>query len=221
MADKEELLQGWPDDQLVMVSALEHYVYCPRQCALIHVEQVFDENLYTMRGRMLHKRVDTPEAVLERTIRIERAVPIWSNRLGLVGRADVVEFLPDGTPFPVEYKSGVKGRKLHDDIQLCAQAICLEEMLQRPVPKGAVYYYKSRRRRDVSFTQELRRKVGETVAAVRSLIENAVLPPPLGDARCDKCSLQDACMPDALRELDNAKHKKDLFTAIDHDTEVP
>ncbi len=181
-----------------MISALEHYSYCPRQCALIHVEQVFDENLYTLRGRRVHERADNPKSRLEEGVRVERGLPLFSERLGLVGKADVVEFHAVGTPYPVEYKSGARRQKRHDDLQLCAQAMCLEEMLDQEVPRGAIYHYASRRRREVRFDGELRSLTEETVQAVRRLLVTATVPPPVADARCPKCSLFDACMPFTL-----------------------
>ena len=136
-------------DDPIMISALEHWSYCPRQCALIHLEQTFDENLYTLRGRAVHKRVDEP--VVEELVgmRIERALPLWFKALGLTGKADVVEFHGE-TPYPVEYKHGPHRVQEHDDLQLCAQALCLEEMTGRSVPRGAIYHHSSRKRREWS-----------------------------------------------------------------------
>ncbi len=145
----------FPDDQLVMISALEHWSYCPRQCGLIHLEQTFDENLYTLRGRHLHERVDRPLGETQHDVRVERAVPLWSDRLGLIGKADVVEFHAE-TPYPIEYKHGKRRRWGHDDLQLCAQALCLEEMTGRQVPEGAIFYGGSRRRKPVVFDDALR-----------------------------------------------------------------
>ena len=127
----------WSDDDLIMISALEHYSYCPRQYALIHQEQTYDENLYTLRGRAVHKQVDEPEYEVAHSVRVERALSLWSDRLGLIGRADVVEF-HGATPYPVEYKHGPRRQKEHDDLQLCAQALCLEEMTGQDVPEGAI-----------------------------------------------------------------------------------
>src|SRR5438552_3319316 len=124
---EREFMAEKDTDNPIMISALEHYSYCPRQCALIHQEQTFSENLYTLRGRAVHEQVDEPEAVVEKGVRVERALPLWSNRLGLVGKADVVEFRGE-TPYPVEYKHGPPREKEHDELQLCAQALCLEEM---------------------------------------------------------------------------------------------
>src|SRR5574340_1559567 len=114
----------------IPLSALQHYTYCPRQCALIHIEQAFEENVHTLRGRAVHERVDHPGFEERPNMQVERALPVWCERLGLVGKADVVEFLPDGTPYPVEYKHGSRQKiaaiALCDDVQLCAQALCLE-----------------------------------------------------------------------------------------------
>lgn len=186
------------DADSISLSALQHYSYCPRQCALIHVEQAFEENVHTLRGQAVHQRVDEPGFEERTGARVERALPLWCERLNLVGKADVVEFLPDGTPYPVEYKHGRKREKLHDDLQLAAQALCLEEMTGKPVPKGAIYHHASRRRREVAVTDTLRRQVEETVVAVRALLESGVLPPPLNDARCRECSLKEICQPEAM-----------------------
>src|SRR5438045_1925823 len=112
----------WLDDDWVMISGIEHYSYCPRQCALIHVEQVVDENLFTLRGTRAHERADEATWEMDGTTRIERALPIWSERLGITGRTDVVEFRADGSLYPVEYKHGPRKVRKHDDLQLCAQA---------------------------------------------------------------------------------------------------
>lgn len=121
----------------IMISALEHYSYSPRQCALIHVEQTVDENLYTLRGRSVHKRVDQPKVEEQGGMRVERAPPLWSKALGLIGKADVVEF-HEGTPCPVEYKHGPHREQEHDDLQICAQALCLEEMTVRAAERSII-----------------------------------------------------------------------------------
>jgi CRISPR-associated exonuclease Cas4 len=181
------------------LSALQHWCYCPRQCALIHVEQVFAENLYTLRGQAVHREVDRPGVETRAGLRVERALPVWSERLGLSGKADAVEFEIDGTPYPVEYKAGNRAKASWiaacDDLQLAAQALCLEEMTGRPVPAGALFYAKSKRRREVRIDAALRRRVEEAAAAVRALVDSAALPAPMGDERCDKCSLKDICQP--------------------------
>lgn len=188
----------WTDEEIVLVSAIEHYSYCPRQCALIHVEKVFDENIFTLRGRHAHERVDEDEPTTVGDVKVERALPLWSRRLGLQGKADTVEFRPDGVVFPVEYKHGPRRAKVHDDLQLCAQALCLEEMLGVSIPAGAIYYCSSHRRREVDFNAELRAKTEDAVILIRRMLNDGDLPPPVNDARCRHCSLADACLPEAL-----------------------
>jgi CRISPR-associated exonuclease Cas4 len=191
--------QTWDDSDLMMISALEHYSYCPRQCALIHMEQSFDENTYTLRGRLLHERVDEPTTELQADARIERALPLWSKRLGLVGKADAVEF-HNGVPYPVEYKVGPRRKWGHDDLQLCAQALCLEEMTGHEVRRGAIYYHGSRRRKEVVCDEALRQRVAETVVAVRQMLATEKLPPAVNDARCQHCSLKESCLPAVVGE---------------------
>lgn len=190
------------EDDWVPISALQHYSYCPRQCALIHIEQIFDENLYTLRGRAVHEIVDTPDSTMSAGKQIEHALPLYSTRLGLVGKADVVEFLPDGTPYPVEYKHGSRRPSQHDDLQLAAQAMCLEEMTGRSVPQGAIFHHSSRRRRQVEVNAALRAEIERLVPLIRQMLVSGKLPPPVNDARCRHCSLQDACQPAALMAVD-------------------
>ncbi len=211
--------KGWEgiemDEEPIMISALEHYSYCPRQCALIHQEQTFDENLYTLRGQVLHKQVDEPEGEVISGVRVERALPLWSHRLGLVGRADVVEFHGE-VPYPVEYKHGPRRQKDHDDLQLCAQALCLEEMTGQPVLKGAIFHHSSRRRREVEFSSVLREQVERSVYEVRQMLASEVLPPAVNDARCKHCSLQDSCLPGVVAEGARLKQfARTLFVAAD------
>lgn len=213
MQREREVMANREEDELVMISALEHYSYCPRQCALIHVEQTFDENLYTLRGRAVHKRVDEPVCDFQEGVRVERALPLWSKRLGLVGKADVVEF-HGHIPYPVEYKHGWKREREHDDLQLCAQGICLEEMTGETVPRGAIYYHSSRRRREVEFTDTLRAEVEAATKEIRKMLSEKVLPPPVNDNRCRHCSLQESCMPAAVGEKNRAAALlRDLFVA--------
>lgn len=192
------------DLDAIPISALNHYAYCPRRCALIHMEQTYEENMYTMRGRDLHERTDQPEAsAWEEGMRIERALPLWSNRLSLIGKADVVEFRGE-TPYPVEYKSGARRQFDNDDLQLCAQALCLEEMTGQEVSCGAIYHHGSRRRREVLFTPALRSQVEETVEAIRAMLRSQIVPSPVNDKRCDHCSLREACMPAVIAEQSRA-----------------
>ena len=159
----------WRDDELVMISALEHWSYCPRQCGLIHLESTYDENLFTLRGQRLHRNVDLPGDAQEEGVRRVRALPLFCDALGLTGRADLVEF-PEGIPYPVEYKSGSRRPHSHEALQLCAQALCLEEMFGQAVPAGAIYFHGSRKRVAVAFDAALREQVPESVAAVREML---------------------------------------------------
>ena len=200
----------------IPLSALQHWAYCPRQCGLIHLEQAFQDNLHTARGQAVHHLVDEPGYEMKAGVKVERALPLWSDRLGLVGKADLVEFHPDGTVFPVEFKHGRRRQKTHDDIQLAAQALCLEEMLGRPVPGGAIYHASSRRRREVAITAELRRLVAETAEAIRAMLVSGRLPAPANDARCRECSLKELCQPEAMTDRDRQRRQlHDLFTAED------
>ncbi len=182
----------------VPLSALNHWVYCPRRCGLIHLEREFTDNIHTARGNAEHDKVDGIHRETSGDRRVETALPVWCDRVGLIGKCDVVEFLSDGTPYPIEYKHGPKRKWLNDDIQLAAQAICLEEMLGRPVAKGAIFHASSHRRREVAVTPELRRLVAQTAAAIRAMLASGKLPPPVNDARCRECSLKDICQPEAL-----------------------
>ena len=185
------------------MSALQHWAYCPRQCGLIHLEQAFDDNLFTLRGQAVHATVDRPGVEVRKGLRVERALPVWSDSLALIGKADTVEFEPDGTPYPVEYKHGSRHKSADiaacDDLQLAGQALCLEEMTGRAVPEGALYYATSRRRRIVSIDAESRVLVRETASAVRAMLDGGKLPEPTADARrCKRCSLRDRCQPEAI-----------------------
>lgn len=191
------------DDDAIPISALNHYLYCPRRCALIHMEQTFAENVHTLRGNALHENADEVASSLEGGVRVERALPLFSAKLGLVGKADVVEFQAGDVPYPVEYKQGRKKRYINDDLQLAAQAACLEEMTSKPVRFGAIYHHTSRHRREVEITDDLMRAVEATTIAIRELLNSGVLPPPVNDDRCRHCSLIDICQPAAL----SATHK--------------
>jgi CRISPR-associated exonuclease Cas4 len=205
--------QDEADQELVPISALNQYTYCPRRCALIHLEQTFDDNLYTLRGTALHERTDQEtESGWEAGVRVDRALPLWSKRLGLIGKADVVEFHGE-TPYPVEYKSGRRRQFDNDDLQVCAQALCLEEMTGQPVPRGAIYHHSSRKRREVEFTPGLRMRVAEVTQAIRAMLAGRQMPPPVNDRRCTHCSLRESCMPEVIQEGQRAAAVvRDLFT---------
>ncbi len=202
-------------DNFILLSALQHFSYCPRQCALIHEEQSFADNLHTSRGNAVHALVDLAGYQMRSGVRVERALPLRCERLGLIGKADIVEFLPDGTPHPVEYKHGPRRQRTHDDLQLAAQALCLEEMTGRSVPAGAIYHASSHRRREVEITDSLRRLVDETTAAIRALLLSGRMPPAVNDARCRECSLRDLCQPQMLAASDRRRLlRSTLFSAV-------
>jgi CRISPR-associated exonuclease Cas4 len=188
------------EPDLLPLSALQHWSFCPRQCGLIHLEQAFEDNLFTLRGQAVHARVDAPGFESRAGVRTERALPLACERLSLVGKADVVEFLPDGTPYPIEYKHGrtSKAKHGHDALQLAAQALCLEEMTGRPVPEGALFYASSKRRVPVKIDAALRAAVEAAVTEVRAMLIAGRLPPPANDSRCRACSLFDICQPQAI-----------------------
>ncbi len=183
----------------INVSALNQYTYCPRRCGLIYLENEFSDNIHTSRGNAEHERVDQSGYVTTREgARAEYALPVWSERIGLIGKCDVVEFWPDGNIYPVEYKHGERKKRLNDDLQLAAQALCLEEMTGKPILYGAIYHHTSRHRREVAITPELRRQVEDTVAAIRAMMDSGKLPPPANDARCKECSLKEICQPQVV-----------------------
>lgn len=192
------------EDDLLPISALQHLLFCERQCALIHIEQAWSENIFTAQGRILHEKVHQENAERRKDIRIEHGMPLRSLRLGMVGKADVVEFhrTPDGIwqPFPVEYKRGRRKPDNRDNVQLCAQALCLEEMLRVAVPHGAIYYGKERHRTDVEFDEALRKETEATAGRLRRLIDSGKTPPPVYEEKCDTCSLLGICLPKTIGE---------------------
>lgn len=190
------------EEDLIPLSALQHYLYCPRQCALIHVERLWAENRYTAEGRVLHERTDRPGAERRRGVRTLTAVPVSSFRLGVQGVADVVEIWDEGRrlrPFPLDYKRGQPKAHRADEVQLCAQAVALEEMFGTEIAEGALFYGKTRRRLVVVFDAELRRLTAEIASAARAMIAAGRTPPPVYERRkCESCSLIEVCRPRAL-----------------------
>jgi CRISPR-associated exonuclease Cas4 len=204
---------NYTEDDLIPLSALQHLLFCERQCALIHVEQVWVENLFTAQGRIMHERVDTGNRESRGNIRIEYGMPLRSLRLGLTGKADVVEFhlLNEGLlsgrkskakwqPFPVEYKRGRPKKDNCDKVQLCAQALCLEEMLNTDIPEGALFYGKTRRRQDVAFDRALRLETEKAAKRVHELIKAGKTPKPVYAKKCDSCSFVELCLPKTIEK---------------------
>ncbi|MGN0009525.1 MAG: CRISPR-associated protein Cas4 [Desulfovibrionaceae bacterium] len=184
----------------ILLSALQHYAFCPRQCALIHLEQVWEENAHTAEGRLMHEQAHSGRSRLRDGVRIATDLELRSTRLGLHGKADVVEFHRVGAawlPYPVEYKKGspYKGTDA-DAVQLCAQAFCLEEMLGMPIEEGALFYGATRRRHEVRFDAALRQRTEEVATAVRAMLASGKTPRPRVLPWCMSCSLREWCLPE-------------------------
>ena len=188
-------------EPIVPISAIEHHAYCPRQCALIHCDGVWNDNAHTVRGTHAHRRVDSGRHRQERGRMVLRAIPLWSEELGLSGRADAVE-IKDGEVTPVEYKAGTR-HGIAADLQVCAQALCLEEMLHVEIPFGHVWYGGPRRRLRVDFTPAFRERVRTTIGDIRQQLLAGDLPTAPNDERCRECQLRSHCLP----ELTSAPRK--------------
>ncbi len=205
------------EDALIPLSALQHHLFCPRQCALIHVEQLWAEDGATAEGRILHERVDAGAGETRPGVRVARGIALRSTRLGVSGRADAVEFSGGGSlgprdprdpgeatggrpprPFPVEYKRGKPKPHRADEVQLCAQAICLEEMLGCAVPEGALFYGETRRRMPVPFDAELRALTARVAAEARAMLAAGRTPAPVKIPGCRRCSMEPLCWPSRL-----------------------
>lgn len=189
------------DDNLIPLSALQHFLYCPRQCALIHLERMWEENRQTAEGRLLHEHADQVGTGRRHGIRTACAMPLVNLELGIVGVGDVVEFHDGALPYvlPIEYKRGRPKAHRADEVQLCAQGLCLESMLNICIEEGALFYGQTRRRVQVKFDAELRRLTLETISATRAMLLAAQTPSPQYLAkRCDACSLIDLCQPRML-----------------------
>lgn len=186
--------------ETLALSALQHLLYCERQCALIHVEQVWAENRFTALGREMHQNAHEGPDESRPGIRITRGLRVVCERLGISGQCDVVEFHSNGRVLPIEYKRGKPKSHRADEVQLCAQGLCLESMLGASIPEGRLYYGQTRRRFDVPFDEPLRALTLQTVDRLRKLSESGITPVASYESeRCDNCSLIELCMPKAAR----------------------
>lgn len=205
----------YTEDQFIQLSALQHYVFCPRQCALIHVDDVWNDNVFTVRGNILHEKVDTDTYETRGAVKTVRALKIHSFRLGLAGKCDVVEFRQSNTGvpevLPVEFKAGQPKQNISDEVQLCAQALCLEEMLNTQVKRGAFFYGKIRRRVQVEISETLRKQTQEIIAAVHDIVERKHVPAAEYMAKCKSCSLENICQPKAMNEKKLKTYMKELY----------
>ena len=234
----------YSEDDFLMISGLQHLAFCPRQCALIHMEQAWSENVLTALGEVMHERVHTAGAESRSDVRIVRGLRLKSARLGITGVADVVEFhkvnpsaseddgnrpltasqgvkLPRRSglwvPYPVEYKRGKPKPDNCDAVQLCAQAICLEEAFNVQLTSGALFYGQSRQRVAVEFTPDLRRETELLAQQFHQLISSGVIPPPVPQKRCQNCSMVDVCLPSAggnVQQWVNSMVEKNLKERI-------
>jgi len=202
-------------DQLIFISSLQHYAYCTRQFALIHIEQVWDDNFYTAHGNLLHERVDSCEPEQRGDVRYERGVAVKSHQLHLTGKLDLLEIQGKSPAifFPVEYKRGKPKIEDWDKIQLCAQALCLEEMREITIDEGALWYWQVRRRESVIFDDTLRSVTLAAIKGAHEILASGETPAPTEDKnRCRVCSLVDLCEPDAFRRDHSCEYIKELFT---------
>ncbi len=190
----------------VLISALNQYVFCPRRCALMYTEGIWADNEHTIIGTLLHEHADEPGYETDKDATLLRALPLLSQRYGLTGRADIIE-VRDDSYIPVEYKKGKRRKFDNDDVQLCAQGLCLEEMFACEVPVGYIFHAASKRRREVIFDWQLREETQRTIEAVRHMLAEEITPPAELKPRCDGCSLRGICMP----EITNAEFRVSDF----------
>jgi CRISPR-associated exonuclease Cas4 len=213
------------ESDLLPLSAMQHLVFCERQCCLIHIEQAWAENRLTAEGRLMHERVHGQESESRGDTVIVRGLKLRSLALGLSGVADVVEFhkvdkgisLPGKRglwrPFPVEYKRGKPKKDRCDEVQLCGQAVCLEEMLKAKIDSGALYYGAQHRRHEVAFDNSLREETARIAERLHALIGAGVTPPARYEKKCERCSLIDICVPEAGKRKDVGRYLEEVLTS--------
>lgn len=197
----------YPESDYLLLSGLQHLRFCPRQCALIHIEQQWSENFFTAAGRVQHEKVHGGAAESRKTVKTERNLKIASDLLGVTGCTDAVEFYSDGKIIPIEYKHGKPKENTCDEVQLCAQVICLEEMLGCTITEGALFYFKTRRRIPVPITDELRRETIELAERFHRFVADGKTPAAVYSKKCESCSFIDECFPESA-----GKHK----SAVDY-----
>jgi len=205
------------DAQTIMLSALQHYAYCPRQFALIHVEQVWTDNFFTAHGNLLHERIDSCDPEQRGNVRFERSVAVKSQQLNISGKLDLLEI--EGKPptryFPVEYKRGKPKIENWDKIQLCAQALCLEEMRNITIEEGALWYWQVRKREQVLLNDDLRLETIASIKGARKILLSGKTPSPTADKkRCRACSLLDLCEPETFRKDRSKSYIQEMFTDL-------
>jgi CRISPR-associated exonuclease Cas4 len=199
----------YSEDNLLQLSGLQHLLYCSRQCALIHTEQLWKDNFFTARGILMHEKAHTDKIEHKKNIVIESDIYVKSYTLGLVGKSDIVEFHKSSSgkliPFPVEYKSGKAKKDNTDKAQLCAQALCLEEMMKIEISKGAIFYGKTRNRLNVEFDKDLRDETINLAKEFHDLVDSGKTPKAEYSNKCDNCSFNNLCLPKICNDRNNAK----------------
>jgi len=211
----------YTESELLPISALQHIVFCERQCALIHLEQVWIENQFTAEGRLLHERTHSQESENRRKKHTERGMPIRSLELGISGMADIIEYNENNMPYPIEYKRGRPKVKNMDEIQLCAEAMCIEEMIGVRLNEGALFYGKTRRRKTIIFNDELRTQTKNAAKRLHELISKGTTPSPIYTQKCRRCSFYDLCKPKFFSKKHNVEQyiKRMLTKSIEDDGE--
>ena len=190
----------FPESDLIPISALQHFIFCPRQCALIHIERAWEENLLTAQGRGLHERAHSEISETRPDCKRIFGLPVRSLKFGLAGQCDCVLETPDKKMIPLEYKRGRPKIKDMDTVQLCAQVLCLEEMTGSRIKEGFIYYFRIKKRLHVNVDDNLRALTIETIDKCRKMIEEGVTPPPVFSKKCLSCSLKEVCMPEFMEK---------------------
>ena len=204
----------YTEDDFIMISALQHYIFCPRQCALIHIDDVWQDNFFTVRGEILHEKVDADTYETRGNVKIVRGLRIHSFKYGLVGRCDVVEFNQTSKVseiLPVEFKAGQPKEDISDKVQLCAQVLCLEEMMNIQINKAYFFYGKIKRRYKIDIDLRLRTQTEDVINNVRILVSNKKIPIMEFSAKCRNCSLINICQPKAMNKRKLDKYIKMLY----------
>lgn len=205
------------EPQTIMLSALQHYAYCARQFALIHLEQAWEDNRFTAEGNILHERVDSGTAEQRKDTRYERSVMLKSKKYQLTGKMDLLEIKKGDPPtyLPVEYKRGKPKVEDWDRIQVCAQALCIEEMREVTVTKGAIWYWEVRQRETVLIDDALRKSTILALENAHAILKSGQTPPPTDKVkRCRGCSLKNLCEPDTFRQDHSSRYVDEIFSDV-------
>lgn len=203
-------MKEWTDSEIVPISAISHHLYCPRQNALIHTEGVFADNELTTSGDIGHEFVDEEKSYEDHGIKKETSYRVFSEEYGMSGIADIIEFPPNASIFPIDYKNGKVASWDNQEAQLCAIAICLEEMLSCKVPVGAIYHIQSKKRHEVAFTEKLRYLTLRAIEEIRHNLVNNILPQTAYSEKCKRCSLLKFCFP----KLNKKRYAENIFDPV-------